>query len=85
ILKNKKYKQLFRYGGGERRAELYYMGEEDAIDELVIFGSDEEKGFGIARVTGNDMEPEAMIRLFKSFQKGDLNISGLPDLNGFKD
>ena len=85
ILKNKKYKQLFRYGGGQRRAELYYMGEDDAIDELVIFGSDEDKGFGIARVTGNDMEPEAMIRLFKSFQKGDLNISGLPDLNGFKD
>lgn len=86
ILNNDKYKQLLRYGGGTRKAELYYMGEEDAIDEIIIFGSDEEKGFGIARVTGDDMNPEAMIRLFKSFEKGELNLAGLPDLDGsFKD
>lgn len=86
ILKNEKYNQLLRYGGGTRKAELYYVGEEDAIDELIIFGSDEEKGFGIARVTGDDMDPEAMIKLFKSFEKGELNVAGLPDLDGvFKD
>jgi hypothetical protein len=85
ILKADKYKQLMRYGGGNRKAELYYLGEEDAIDELIVFGSDDEKGFGIARVTGNDMDPEAMIRLLKSFEKGDLNVAGLPDLDGFLD
>ncbi|NJW55230.1 DUF4252 domain-containing protein, partial [Salinimicrobium oceani] len=46
ILKADKYQQLMRYGGGTRKAELYYLGEEDAIDELIIFGSDDEKGFG---------------------------------------
>ncbi|NJY62341.1 DUF4252 domain-containing protein [Salinimicrobium sp. CDJ15-81-2] len=85
ILKADKYQQLMRYGGGTRKAELYYLGEEDAIDELIIFGSDDEKGFGIARVTGNDMDPEAMIRLLKSFEKGELDVAGLPDLNGFLD
>ena len=85
ILKNDDYQQLFRYGGHDRRAELYYRGEEDAIDELIIFGSDMEKGFGIARVTGDDMDPEAMIRLFKSFKDGELDLQGLPDLDGFKD
>ena len=35
ILKADKYKQLMRYGGGNRKAELYYLGEEDAIDELI--------------------------------------------------
>ena len=85
ILKGDKYQQLMRYGGGTRKAELYYLGEEDAIDELIIFGSDDEKGFGIARVTGNKMNPEAMIRLLKSFEKGELDVAGLPDLGGFLD
>ncbi len=86
ILKSDKYNLLMKYGGGERKAELYYMGEEDAIDELIVFGSDEEKGFGIARVTGDDMNPEAIIKLFKSFEKGDLDVQGLQNFNTmFKD
>lgn len=85
ILRGDKYKQLMRYGGGTRKAELYYIGEEDAIDELIVFGSDDEKGFGIARVTGDKMNPEAMIRLLKSFEKGELEVGGLPPLGGFLD
>lgn len=86
ILKSDKYNLLMRYGGGDRKAELYYRGEEDAIDELIVFGADGEKGFGIARVTGNDMKPEDIIRLFKSLEKGELNIDGLPNLGSmFKD
>lgn len=86
ILKSGKYNLLMRYGGGNRKAELYFRGEEDAIDELVVFGADEEKGFGIARVTGDDMNPGDIIKLFKSLEKGDIDIDGLPDLGGmFKD
>lgn len=86
ILKSGKYNLLMKYGGGERKAELYFSGEEDAIDELVVFGSDEEKGFGIARVTGNDMNPGDIIKLFQSMDKEDMNIEGLPNLSGmFKD
>lgn len=85
ILKSDKYKQLMRYGGGTRKAELYFLGEDDAIDELIVFGSDDEKGFGIARVTGDKMNPEALIKLLKSFEDGDLNIAGLPQLGGFID
>lgn len=85
ILKSDKYKQLMRYGGGTRKAELYFLGEDDAIDELIVFGSDDEKGFGIARVTGDDMNPEALIRLLKSFEEGDLDVAGLPKLGGFMD
>ncbi len=74
-----------RYGGGTRKAELYFLGEDDAIDELIVFGSDDEKGFGIARVTGDKMNPEALIKLLKSFEDGDLDVAGLPNLGGFMD
>lgn len=80
ILKSHKYNLLMKYGGGNRKAELYYLGKEDAIDEIIVFGSDEEKGFGVARVTGDKMNPEAIIKLFKSLEKGDLDIQGLQNL-----
>lgn len=85
ILQDDEYQTLVKYGGGSRKAELYYKGEEDAIDEFIVFGSDEEKGFAVARVLGEDMEPEALIKLLKSFQEGDLNIQGLESLTSFKD
>lgn len=85
ILKSDKYQQLMRYGGGNRKAELYFRGEDDAIDEIIVFGSDDEKGFGVARVTGDKMDPEAIIKLLRSLQDGDLNVAGLPDLGGFLD
>lgn len=86
ILQDDKYHTLMKYGGGSRKAELYYTGEEDAIDEFIVFGSDDEKGFGVARVLGEDMEPEALIKLLKSFEEGDLDIEGLQSLTtGFKD
>lgn len=80
ILQDGKYHTLMKYGGGTRKAELYYSGEEDAIDELIVFGYDEERGFGVARVIGDDMDPEAMIKLLRSLEKGDLNIEGLQTL-----
>jgi hypothetical protein len=85
ILQNDKYNTLIKYGGGSRKAELYYLGEEDAIDEFVVFGSDQEKGFAVARVLGEDMKPEALIKLLKSFQEGDIDIEGLQSLTSFKD
>lgn len=86
ILKSDKYNLLMKYGGGNRKAELYYLGEEDAIDEIIVFGSDQEKGFGVARVTGDAMNPEDIIKLFKSIEEGDLNVQGLQNLNTmFKD
>lgn len=85
ILQDEKYESLIRYGGGSRKAELFLVGEEDAIDEFIVFGSDDEKGFGVARVLGDDMEPEALVRLVRSFNEGDLNIQGLQSLTSFQD
>ena len=85
ILQDDKYNTLIKYGGGTRKAELYYLGEEDAIDEFIVFGSDEEKGFAVARVLGDDMEPAALVKLLKSFNEDDLNVQGLEALTSFKD
>ena len=74
ILKNPKYKQLFRMNMGSGNVTVNYLGEEDAIDEVIIFGSDNDKGFAIVRVIGENMNPAAILKLTQELKMdGDSN------------
>ncbi len=83
IFKNDKYQLLMKYGGGDRRAELYFTGEDDAIDELIVYGYDDEKGLGVARVLGENMNPEKFIKLLRSLDKENINVEGFNELGKF--
>ncbi|WP_456379030.1 DUF4252 domain-containing protein [Lutibacter sp.] len=63
ILKNPKYKQLIRMNIGSGNITVNYLGKEDAIDEVVIFGADSNKGFALVRVLGNNMNPSDILKL----------------------
>ena len=63
ILKNPKYKQLVRMKTLDGNVTVNYLGEEDAIDEVVIFGSDSKSGFAIVRVIGEKMNPAEIFNL----------------------
>ncbi len=80
ILEDVKYQLLMKYNSGNKRAEIYFTREEDAINEVVIFGIDEELGLGVARVSGKKMHPDEMKKLLKSLENNDLNINGLQEL-----
>jgi len=80
IFKNEKYQLLMKYGGGNRKAELYFTGEEDAIDELIVYGYDDEKGLGIARVLGENMNPQKIMQLMKSLDGDNIDVEGLKGL-----
>lgn len=75
ILSQEKYKTLMKMGSNNRGASLKYLGEEDAIDELIVFASDEERGFAVFRLIGNDMRPDQMIKLMNSIDNGDVDVS----------
>ena len=75
ILANDKYEQLIRYGSNTKNAALYYTGKENAIDEVVVFGFDEQSGLGLARVLGNNMNPAEVMTLIQSMDKGNLDFS----------
>lgn len=77
ILKDEKYQLLLRLGGGESRVEIYFTGEEEAVDEIIVYGFDDKKGMAIARVLGKDMNPSDIISMVKSFNEGDINMDGL--------
>ena len=82
ILKNEDYKTLMKMGSNNSGATLKYVGEEDAIDEVVIFASDNERGFAVFRLLGEDMRPDQMMKLMNSIDSGDLDVSAL---NGIGD
>ncbi|MDC1325317.1 DUF4252 domain-containing protein [Ulvibacter sp.] len=86
IMSQDKYKTLMRFGSNTRGTTLKYLGEEDAIDELIVFASDSEKGFAVFRLLGENMRPDQMMTLMSSIENGDLDLSkfsGLGDLLEF--
>ncbi len=63
IFKNKKYKQLIRFNMGGGNIRVNYLGEEDAIDEVIIYGSENKKGLALVRVIGENMNPSDILKL----------------------
>ena len=77
ILDQDRYKTLMKYGSNKEGAMLKYVGLEDAIDEIIVFVRNDEKGFALFRLLGDDMRPEQMIKLMTAIEKGDVDISKL--------
>jgi hypothetical protein len=77
IMSQDKYKTLITVGSNDKGVTLKYLGDEDAMDEVVIFASDNEKGFAVFRLLGEKMRPDQMIVLMSSFDNGDLDLSQL--------
>ncbi|RMA64622.1 DUF4252 domain-containing protein [Ulvibacter antarcticus] len=80
IVSQEKYKTLMKYGSKNKGATLKYLGEEDAIDEVVVFASDNEQGFAVFRLSGNNMRPDQIMKLIGSVENGDIDISKLSGL-----
>lgn len=64
ILKDEKYQELFRGGNStDGKIVVKYIGDDISIDELIVFGTMNNSGFGIIRVLGNRMEPAKIMKL----------------------
>lgn len=80
ILKDEKYQLLMKMGGGDSRVEIYFTGDDDAVDEIIVYGFDENRGMGLARVLGDNMNPGDILALVRSMEKGDVDLSGFSGL-----
>ena len=76
------YHQLMKFGSGGAGASISFVGDENHINEFVLFGNKKENGFAVVRILGNDMKPENAMQLFSILQKS--NING-KDLSVFED
>lgn len=82
ILKNPKYEELVRANTDDGKIVVKYLGEEDNVDELIVFGSSPDKGFVIARLLGDDMNAGEIYALGSVIQNAnfdDINLDGITD------
>lgn len=83
ILSNDKYEDLMSGGNStDGRFTVKMIGESDKIDELIILGNAKNKGFIIARILGDDMNPTDLMSLQSVMDKvkfEDTDLNGLTD------
>ncbi|PZD79474.1 DUF4252 domain-containing protein [Mesonia sp. K7] len=74
ILQNDDYHLLMQMGSGRSGVKVSYLGDADAIDEVVVFGKDDEKGFALARILGDDMNVSAILGMMKSIGEKEIDF-----------
>ncbi len=83
ILKNPKYEELMRGGNStDGKFVVKFLGDIENIEELIIFGNANKKGFMIARILGDDMSAEKMMSLTSVLENAsydDTQLKGLRD------
>lgn len=83
LLKNESYAELMRFKMTDTNMLVKYLGTESAIDEVIVFGSDDKMGFGIVRILGNDMKPEDMITLIEAMRTAKIDDAKLKEIVNF--
>ena len=83
ILKDPKYEELIRGGNStDGKFVVKFLGDIENIDELIIFGSANNKGFMIARILGDDMNASKLMSLSSVLENAkfeDTDLNGLTD------
>ncbi|MAW94739.1 MULTISPECIES: DUF4252 domain-containing protein [unclassified Leeuwenhoekiella] len=75
ILQNDDYDELMKVGNTEQRMRIFIKGDEDAIDEVVVFAQDENKGFLVARVLGDNMNVADMVRFAETMDTSSATLN----------
>jgi len=80
ILKNADYSELMKMNTDFGKATIQVKGDDDTLDELIIYGNNNEKGFVLIRVLGDDMNPASLIQIMQVMQKSGNSGKGLERL-----
>ncbi len=75
ILKKDSFTEILKFRTKGMDVKIFFTGKEDAIDELIIFGYNDETGMGVARVLGKEMNLNDIMTLSN---KVDIDTSALP-------
>ena len=80
ILKNDRYNELMRMKHEGMNIVINYQGSDEAVDEFILFASDDSKGFALARVLGDKMEPAKIMKMAEDMKNLDADSSALAEL-----
>jgi len=80
ILKNEKYQQLMKFGSGKEGASVSFVGDDEHIDEFVLFANKENAGFAVVRILGKDMNPTSIMTMMTALKNSNINLDQLKPL-----
>ncbi|TBX65770.1 DUF4252 domain-containing protein [Flavobacterium silvisoli] len=80
ILKGKTYQELMKVGSGKDGASISYVGDENDIDEFVLFAKRKENGFAVVRILGNDMNPNNIMNMLSLLKNANVDMEQLKPL-----
>jgi hypothetical protein len=83
ILKDDAFVELMKLNSKYGKGVIKYLGDEDAIDEVIIYGNSDDKGFALIRVLGDNMNPAHIVQLLQAIQKSDYKGEGLGEIGKF--
>ena len=80
ILKDEKYQQLMKFGSGKDGASVSYVGDDEHINEFVVYANKKENGFAVVRVLGKDMNPTSIMNMISILKESNLDLEQLKPL-----
>ena len=83
ILSDSKYNDLMDFSDKGNKVVVKYIGDDDEADEVVVFGSAKELGFGIVRILGDNMSPDKIAVLINAMQKANVDESQIENIMNF--
>lgn len=83
ILKSDDFEELMSVNNKGMSGKLYYIGDEEGIDEVIIFGNSSDKGFALIRVLGDNMKPENAVKLMKILQGSEVDDTAFSSIRNF--
>ncbi len=83
ILKDEKYQDIAKYKAKGAKISIQFVGNDEVVDEIILFATDKNRGLLLARLIGNKMKPESMQTILKNIQKIDIDQGTLSDLSTF--
>ena len=82
ILKDQTYQELMKIGSGKDGASVSFVGDENDIDEFIFFAKNQDNGFAVVRILGNDMNPNNIMNMIGILQIANVDMEQLKPLQG---
>ena len=76
------YQQLMKFGSGKDGASISFIGDEDHIDEFILFGTKSDNGFAVVRIIGKDMNPADAMTFLSVLKESNIDMKQLDALKG---
>ena len=71
-----------KIGSGKDMASISFVGDENHINEFVLFGKRKENGFAVFRILGKDMNPNTILNMVSLLKNSNINAEQFKPLEG---